>query len=99
MTTSIHSASAFQIGVKTQNCLLHLGCKVTLIKTYSNISFDFSTYLVQYDSHTCIFGSSTSKESIQGTCDFDSTCLYSAIAKPNMTIKAKNLSISVLHVP
>ena len=26
---------------------------------------------------------------LQGTCDSDLTCLYSAIAKPNMTIKRK----------
>ena len=32
------------------------------------------------------------KETVQGTCDSDSTCLYSAIAKPNMTIKTKKLS-------
>ena len=35
----------------------------------------------------------TIKETVQGTCDSDSTCLYSAIAKPNMTIKSKKLSI------
>ena len=28
-----------------------------------------------------------SKEGVQGTGDSDSTCLYSAIAKPNMTKK------------
>ena len=31
------------------------------------------------------------KESLQGTCDTDSTCLYLANAKPNMTIKTKKL--------
>ena len=33
------------------------------------------------------------KEGVQGTHDSDSTCRYSAIAKPNMTIKTKKLSI------
>ena len=33
------------------------------------------------------------KEVVQGTGDSDSTCLYSAIAKPNMSIKTKKLSI------
>ena len=33
------------------------------------------------------------KESVQGTGNSDSTCLYLAIAKPNMTIKAKKGSI------
>ena len=33
------------------------------------------------------------KKGVQGTCDSDSTCLYSAIAKPNMTIKTNKLSI------
>ena len=36
--------------------------------------------------------SSQYKECVQGTGDSDSTCLYSAIAKPNMTIKTKKLS-------
>ena len=34
------------------------------------------------------------KESLQGTCDTDSTCLYLANAKPNMTIKTKKLKAS-----
>ena len=34
-----------------------------------------------------------SKEGEQGTYDSDSTCLYSAIAKRNMTINTKKLSI------
>ena len=34
-----------------------------------------------------------SKENVQGNCDSDSTCIYSAISKPNMTIKTKKLSI------
>ena len=33
------------------------------------------------------------KENVQGICDSDSTCLYSAIVKPNMTMKTKILSI------
>ena len=27
------------------------------------------------------------RQNYQGTCDSDATCLYSPIAKPNMTIK------------
>ena len=37
--------------------------------------------------------SSQYKECVQGTGDSDPTCLYSANAKPNMTIKTKKLSI------
>ena len=32
MTTFLHSANAFQIGVKTSDCLLRLGSKVNLAK-------------------------------------------------------------------
>ena len=37
------------------------------------------------------------KEGVQGTGDSYSTCLYSAIAKPDMTIKAKKLSIKLKY--
>ena len=34
-----------------------------------------------------------SKENVQGTFDSDSTCVYSSIVKPNITMKTKKLSI------
>ena len=37
------------------------------------------------------------KEGVQGTGDSYSTCLYSAFAKPEITIKAKNLSIKLKY--
>ena len=50
---------------------------------------------------TCLYFTSPwaqSKESVQGTCDSDSTCLYLVIAKPNMKIKTKKLSIIWLYL-